>query len=63
MDAYQQRANECLELAKTSRDIGERTTLRELALCWLRLSAHAERFRAQLTANEGHPAVGLEIRR
>jgi hypothetical protein len=47
MDAYQERANECLEFAKTSREIGERTTWRELALCWLRLSEHAEEFRAR----------------
>jgi hypothetical protein len=45
IDAYRQRASECLRLAATSQDMDERTTWRELALCWLRLSEHAEEFR------------------
>lgn len=49
LDTYQQRANECIEFAKTSRDFGERTTWRELALCWLRLSEHAAEFRSRAT--------------
>ena len=44
-DAYQQRANECIQSAQGSPDIDERTTWRNLALCWLRLSDYAERFR------------------
>jgi hypothetical protein len=44
-DVYQQRASECLELAEQASDIGERTTWRELALCWLRFADHADRFR------------------
>jgi hypothetical protein len=45
IDAYQQRANECFRLAANSPGMDERTTWRELALCWLRLSEHAEEFR------------------
>jgi hypothetical protein len=45
IDAYRQRASECLRLAATSPDMDERTTWRELALCWLRLSEHAEELR------------------
>jgi hypothetical protein len=44
-DAYQQRASECLALAEQSSDADDRMTWRELALCWLRLSDHAEQFR------------------
>jgi hypothetical protein len=44
-DVYQQRASECLQLAEQSSDIGERTRWRELALCWLRLSEHADKLR------------------
>jgi hypothetical protein len=44
-DAYQERASECLRLAASSPDIDNRTALRELALCWLRLSDRAEEFR------------------
>jgi hypothetical protein len=53
LDAYQQRANECLQYAQRSPDIDERTTWRELALCWLRLSDHAERFRCKDETAEG----------
>jgi len=42
VDTYQQRARECLRFAATSLDLEERMTWRELALCWLRLSEHAE---------------------
>jgi hypothetical protein len=45
-ELYQQRANECLQLADRSSDIEERTRWRELALCWLRLSDFADQFRA-----------------
>jgi hypothetical protein len=45
VDDYQQRAKECISLAERSADIDDRTTWRELALCWLRLSEHAEKFR------------------
>ena len=41
-ELYQQRANECLQLADRSSDIEERTRWRELALCWLRLSDYAQ---------------------
>jgi len=44
-DPYQQRANECLRLAEQSLEDEEKTTWRQLALCWLRLSDHAEQFR------------------
>lgn len=44
LDVYQQRASECLQLVEGSSEFGERTTWRELALCWLRLSEHAEHF-------------------
>jgi hypothetical protein len=44
-DAYQLRASECLALAEQSSDADDRMTWRELALCWLRLSDHAEQFR------------------
>jgi hypothetical protein len=44
-DPYQQRANECLQLAEQSLADEEKTTWRQLALCWLRLSDHAEHFR------------------
>jgi hypothetical protein len=46
IDTYQQRARECLRLAATSPDFEDRTTWRELAFCWLRLSEHAEEFRS-----------------
>ena len=42
---YEQRASECLRLAEQSADEKESTGWRELALCWLRLSEHAEGFR------------------
>lgn len=45
LDPYQQRASECLLLAQRSPTPEERATWRELTLCWLRLSEHAERFR------------------
>jgi hypothetical protein len=60
LDAYQQRASECLQLVERSRDVEERTNWRELALCWLRLSEHAERFRRKATHSEGIRA-GLTI--
>lgn len=64
VDAYQERANECLEFAKTSHDIGERTTWRELALCWLRLSEHAQEFRTRAKWPMRPPAAArLETRR
>jgi hypothetical protein len=64
IDVYQQRANECIEFANTSRDIGERTTWRELAICWLRLSEHAEEIRAHAKLVKEAPAAsGMEIRR
>jgi hypothetical protein len=46
IETYEQRANECLQFAESSSSFNDRTTWRELALCWLRLSEHAERFRA-----------------
>jgi hypothetical protein len=48
IDLYQQRARECLRLAESSPDIDDRMTWRELALCWLRLSEHAEKYRSEL---------------
>jgi hypothetical protein len=45
LDVYQQRARECLRFAETSPDIDDRTTWRELALCWMRVSEHADKFR------------------
>ena len=45
LDAYQQRVSDCLQSVERSRDVEERTAWRELALCWLRLSDHAEQFR------------------
>ena len=45
VDIYDRRARECLKFAETSPSFDDRTTWRELALCWLRLSDHAERFR------------------
>jgi hypothetical protein len=52
IDAYQQRAGECLRLAANSADMEDRATWRDLAFCWLRLSEHAEGFRN----NAKHPA-------
>ena len=46
-DAYQQRVSECAHFAEQSVDEKERMTWRELALCWLRLSEYAERFRQE----------------
>jgi hypothetical protein len=46
VDTYERRASECLQFAETSQSFDDRATWRELALCWLRLSDHAERFRA-----------------
>lgn len=43
-DPYQQRANECLRLAERSFDEKAKKMWRQLALCWLRLSDHAEQF-------------------
>jgi hypothetical protein len=43
-----------------SHDVAERTRWRELALCWLRLSDHAEQFRRKLTHSDGIRA-GLTI--
>ena len=48
LDTYERRASECLKFAETSSSFDDRTTWRELALCWLRLSDHAERFRQKL---------------
>ena len=44
-DQYQQRASECIRLAEASIDEKDRKTWRDLALCWVRLSEHAEAFR------------------
>jgi hypothetical protein len=60
LDVYQQRVTECLQLVERSRDVEERTNWRELALCWLRLSDHAERFRRQAPHSVGIRA-GLTI--
>jgi hypothetical protein len=60
LDAYQERASECLQLVERSHDVAERTRWRELALCWLRLSDHAEQFRRKLTHSDGIRA-GLTI--
>ena len=53
LDAYQQRVSDCLQSVERSRDVEERTAWRELALCWLRLSDHAEQFRRKATHSEG----------
>jgi hypothetical protein len=45
VDTYERRATECLQFAESSQSFDDRATWRELALCWLRLSEHAERFR------------------
>jgi hypothetical protein len=45
LDSYHRRANECLGLATASNDFDERRAWRELAMCWLRLSEHADHFR------------------
>jgi hypothetical protein len=44
-DVYQERASEALRRASASPDMDDRRALRELALCWLRLSDRAEEFR------------------
>ena len=44
-DVYQERASEGLRRASDSPDMDDRRALRELALCWLRLSDRAEEFR------------------
>jgi hypothetical protein len=54
-DPYQQRANECLQFAERSPDADDRMTWRELALCWLRLSEHAEQFRYRASNATRHP--------
>ena len=53
LDAYQQRVSDCLQSVERSRDVEERTAWRELALCWLRLSDHAEQFSRKETHSEG----------
>jgi hypothetical protein len=53
LDAYQQRVSDCLQSMERSRDVEERTAWRELALCWLRLSDHAEQFRRKAMHAEG----------
>jgi hypothetical protein len=60
VDIYDRRARECLKFAETSPSFDDRTTWRELALCWLRLSDHAEQFRRKLTHSDGIRA-GLTI--
>jgi len=64
-DAYQQRASECLAFAEQSPDVDDRMTWRELALCWLRLSEHAEQFRYRTThpnAAAGAPRAASSFR-
>jgi hypothetical protein len=41
LDRYQQRARECLQMAGRAAVEEDRSTWRDLARCWLRLSAHA----------------------
>jgi hypothetical protein len=53
LDAYQQRVSDCLQSVESSHDVDVRTAWRELALCWLRLSDHAEQFRRKATHSEG----------
>jgi hypothetical protein len=45
IDVYQERASECLRRAADTPDMEDRRALRELALCWLRLSDRVEEFR------------------
>jgi hypothetical protein len=54
LDAYQQRVSDCLQSVERSHDVDVRTAWRELALCWLRLSDHAEQFRRKATHSETH---------
>ena len=51
LDAYQQRVSDCLQSVESSHDVDVRTA--KLALCWLRLSDHAEQFRRKATHSEG----------
>lgn len=51
VDDYQKRASECIQFAEASLTFDDRNMWRELALCWLRLCDHAERFR--VGANSG----------
>ena len=60
LDAYQQRVSDCLQSVERSHDVDVMTAWRELALCWLRLSDHAEQFRRKLTHSDGIRA-GLTI--
>ena len=60
LDAYQQRVSDCLQSVERSHDVDVRTAWRELALCWLRLSDHAEQFRRKPTHSDGIRA-GLTI--
>jgi hypothetical protein len=45
LDAYHQRASECLKLAQTAPRAQDQVTWSELALYWLRLSEFADRYR------------------
>jgi hypothetical protein len=44
-DLYQQRAVECYSLAEVFSDPHRREIMRQLAICWLRLSEKAEESR------------------
>ena len=55
LDAYQQRVSDCLQSVERSHDVDVRTAWRELALCWLRLSDHAEQFRRKADAFRRDP--------
>jgi hypothetical protein len=50
LDLYERRASECLRFAQKSSNPDGRSAWRNLALCWQRLSTHAEELRDFATA-------------
>jgi hypothetical protein len=50
-DIYQQRAVECYSLAEDFSDPRRREAMRQLAICWLHLSEHANESRQRETGH------------
>jgi hypothetical protein len=60
LDPYHRRASECLQFAETCNDADDGTIWRELALCWLRLSDHADRLRCHAGRSDPLPR-GVQV--
>jgi hypothetical protein len=52
VDRYQQRAVECFSLAEGFSDPRRREAMRQLAMCWLRLSEQANESRHRETGQD-----------